>query len=120
MSLDQKNASKFDCKGCNVGMQSLRNCSGNGSPAKIFLNHELYKRCPKAIYLEGSEARYLVNTYFDCKNMNMYPAPGGPTEQTAFTMELFNFIDGIVAESRRKNEAQEAAKAPAAPTPRKR
>ncbi len=92
-------------------MQTLRNCSGTGTPAKIELNHNFYNRCPKAIYLENVEARALVNMYFDCKNMNMYPYPGGPMTQTAFTIELFNFLDNVVAESRQKNEKAEASKA---------
>jgi hypothetical protein len=97
-------------------MQALRNCSGTGSPAKIILNHNFYKRCPKAIYLESVGARGLVSIYFDCKSMNMYPAPGGPLQQTTFTIELFNFLDNIVAESRRKDEEASKSAAPA-PTP---
>jgi hypothetical protein len=83
-------------------MQALRNCSGKGTPAKVELNHQLYRRCPRAIYLESVEARFLVGLYFDCRQMNMYPVPGGPMEQTAFTIELFEFLDSIVAETQRK------------------
>lgn len=91
-------------------MQALRNCSGSGSPAKIELNNQIYRRCPRAIYLESVEARYLVNLYFDCREMKIYPAPGGPAEQTSFTIELFEFLNNIVAETQRKaQEAQAAA-----------
>lgn len=93
-------------------MQKLRNCSGKGTPAKIPLNYRIYDRCPKAIYLENLPARYLVNLYFDCKDMGDWPAPGGYMAQTAFTIELFEYIDGIVSETRvkmqkeRENEAK--------------
>lgn len=91
-------------------MQSLRNCSGNGSPAKLFLNNNFYSRCPRAIYLESNDARYLVSTYFDCKNMNTYPYPGGPSRQTAFTIELFNYLDSITADHQRRTQEEQQAK----------
>ena len=61
--------------------------------------------------LESYEARYLVNLYIDCKEMNCYPYPGGPLEQTAFTVELFNFLDGVVAETRQRQADAERAEA---------
>lgn len=91
-------------------MQALRNCSGRGTPAKNILNGELYRRCPRAISLESTAARYLVNLYFDCRNSNTHPAPGGPMAQTAFAVDLFNYLDGIVADTRRRREAEAAAK----------
>lgn len=100
-------------------MQTIRNCGGKGSPAKLFLNHNFYLRCPRATFLENYDARFLVSIYFDCKGMNMYPHPGGPLEQTGFTIELFNFLDGIVAESRDKNEKAQESKAKSS-TPKKR
>jgi hypothetical protein len=93
----------------------MRNCTGSGSPAKVFLNHQLYRRCPRAIFLENLEARYLVGLYFECRETRTYPAPGGPSEQTAFTMELFDFLDGIVGETRQKNHA--SAQSAATPKP---
>jgi hypothetical protein len=90
-------------------LQALRNCSGKGPPARIELNGSFYSRCPRAINMENGGARYLVNLFFDCRRLNIYPYPGGPTAQTAFCMELFSFLEGIVTETQRR--ADEAAKA---------
>lgn len=92
-------------------MQALRNCTGRGSPAKNLINGELYKRCPRAISLESVAARYLVNLYFDCRDSKTFPAPGGPMAQTAFAMDLFNYLDGIVADTRRRRDAEAQTKA---------
>lgn len=89
-------------------MQVLRNCSGTGTPAKLFLNGNFYTRCPRATFLENTAARHLVSLYFDCKQMNMYPGPGSPLEQTGFTIELFNYLDGVVHETRQRQEAEQA------------
>jgi hypothetical protein len=59
--------------------------------------------------MENLGARYLVNMYFDCKEKNIYPFPGGPGQQTLFTIELFNLLDGIVADTRRRHEEKAAA-----------
>jgi hypothetical protein len=87
-------------------MQALRNCNGRGRPARVELNHQIYQRCPRAIYLESVEARYLVSLYFDCRQTNTFPAPGGPLAQTAFTIELFEYLDSVVAETQAKNQPQ--------------
>lgn len=90
----------------------MRNCSGEGRPSKIILNNQLYARCPMATYLENPDARYYVNLYFDCRKLNTLPAEGGPLAQTAFVMELFDYLDGIVAETQERNN--NAARAEAA------
>lgn len=91
-------------------MQALRNCSGTGSPAKVELNGQLYRQCPRAISLKSVAARYLVDLYFDCREGHTYPAPGGPLMQTYFTAQLFLFLDNAVAEAReRERREQEQA-----------
>lgn len=91
-------------------MQKLRNCSGKGSPAKIFLNGRVYSRCPMAISLENLSARYLVNLFFRCRDMGQYPADGGPLAQTAFTVELFSFIKAELAEHEKRVARANASK----------
>ncbi len=110
MVLDPKKANQLNCSTCTPNEQALRNCSGKGSPAKIFINHNFYSRCPMAIYLENMTARYLVGIYFECRNTGAYPAPGSWGNQTAFTAELFTYLDNIRAESDNKN-SQETSKA---------
>jgi hypothetical protein len=77
------------------------------------VNGQLYRRCPRATSLENFSARFLVNLYFDCRKRNCYPRPGGPLEQTAFTMDLFDYLDGLIAEAERKSQEAEYAKAKA-------
>lgn len=86
---------------------ALRNCNGKGSPAKIVVNNQLYRRCPRAIYWENYWARYIVGVYLECRNSGTYPAPGGIQEQTQFTAEVFEFLDNIFGEAR-INQAKKA------------
>jgi hypothetical protein len=48
--------------------------------------------------MESFEARYLVNLYFRCKDVNDYPARGGVLKQTAFTIEVWSYINEIIHE----------------------
>lgn len=108
--LDGKKAAEFNCASCPAKEQALRNCSGKGTPAKIFINHNFYNRCPRAIYLESAAARHLVGVYFECRTTGNYPAPGAWGSQTQFTTELFNYLDNIRAESDRKRSEEQARK----------
>jgi hypothetical protein len=54
--------------------------------------------------LESFVARYLVGVYFECRNHTTYPAPGSWGEQTAFTGQLFDFLDNVVADTRARLE----------------
>lgn len=111
--LDGKKSNEFNCGSCSPQEQALRNCSGKGAPAKILLNHRLYTRCPKAIYLDNITSRIMVEIYFECRKNGTYPAEGSWMKQTAYCVELFNFLDNIVAETDYKNmqQSQRAAKA---------
>lgn len=95
MSVDPEKAAQLICGDCTGGLQRLRNCNGKGSPAKIDLNNRLYTRCPRAIYLESYEARYLWNLYVQCKETKCMPAPGAALSQTAFAVELFSYLDSL-------------------------
>jgi hypothetical protein len=105
--LDRSSA-RFDCAPCSPAEQKLRNCDGKGSPAKIFLNGQLHTRCPRATFLSNISARAIVESYFACKNFGDWPAPGGYLKQTAFCIEMFNYISGVVQESdeRRARQAE--------------
>jgi hypothetical protein len=92
-------------------MQALRNCDGKGSPAKIELNGQLYRRCPRAISLENSWARHIVDVYMDCRRMNTFPVPGGPLVQTRYTIEFFDFMEGVLAEFQQNQQAKANAAA---------
>lgn len=74
------------------------------------LNNQVYTRCPRAIYLESTEARYLVNVYFSCLKSKTFPYPGSSVEQTAFTVELFDFLDEALAQH--KVSQQKASEKP--------
>ncbi len=104
-------ASRFSCGPCTATEQLLRNCSGKGKPAKIFLNGGLYTRCPRAIYLESRAEQFLVELYFSCKNMGGWPVSGGFLNQTAFTVQLFNYINGVVIETQNRQEKEAQRKA---------
>lgn len=106
MVLDPKKAKALDCGNCDARMQALRNCDGRGTPAKIELNGRLYRRCPRAIMLENMGARHLVNVFMDCRRMNIYPFPGGPLQQTMFTIELFDYLESLISEHQVKVQAQ--------------
>jgi hypothetical protein len=103
-------SSRFDCSKCSPGEQRIRNCDGNGTPAKLPLNGQLYRRCPRAIYIESAQARALVELYFGCEKYNNLPSPGIYTQQTAYTVELFDYISGIINETKERLERERASK----------
>lgn len=72
------------------------------------LNHQLYTRCPVAVSLENLAYRYMVALYFECRETGTYPAPGSWGSQSAYCTALFEYLDGIVAETRMKNAAEQA------------
>lgn len=108
--LDHQRSSTFNCSKCDYKLAALRNCSGTGTPAKNLVNGKVYKRCPKAQYLESGEARLLVELYMECRESKTLPAPGNLANQTAFAKELFDFLDGIVgqwrADTQKKHEEE--------------
>lgn len=109
LGLDYEKANQLQCGTCDKKLQALRNCNGKGTPAKIELNNNLYSRCPRAISLESFEARYLVDLYSECRENKILPYPGGPGEQTAFTKELFDFLDNIVGKFRYNQHKKQMA-----------
>lgn len=111
LALDYERAARLDCGTCDRGLQKLRNCSGQGSPAKVELNGKFYPRCPRAIALESFEGRYLVGLYFECRETNMYPFPGGYSNQTAYFGEVLNFLDTEVGQHKLKQARQQRAEA---------
>lgn len=96
MVLDNEKARTFDCLKCDYNLQINRNCSNLYSPTKIILNQNLYPQCPRSLIMNHKEVRYLVDLYFECRENKNYPLPGSIYNQTAFTTELFSFIDDIV------------------------
>lgn len=75
-----------------------RNCGGKFKPAKNVINGHLYESCPKFIFLEEQEVRFIVELYMDCRESRVLPVVGSWMEQTAFTVEVFKLLDNIVAE----------------------
>lgn len=95
-------------------MQVLRNCDGRGSPAKIFLNDRLYTQCPRAISLSHSGAMWLVDTILDCRRLGQFPHPGNHAQQTVFTIQLFDYVEELIAEYERKISDKQRKEAAAA------
>jgi len=108
MVLESIKARTFNCQECDYNLQIQRNCNNAYSPTKIILNQNLYAQCPKSIITDQRELRYLVDTYFECRENKNYPIPGSIYNQTAFTVELFDFLDDIVNNYRnRKHQEQQ-------------
>lgn len=109
MVLDAEHARTLDCSTCDYNLQINRNCSNFYEPCVIKLNDKIYRQCPRSLIFNQREARYLVDLYFECKQDKRWPYPGSIMEQTAFTSELFDFIDGIVNTYRNKKHKEELA-----------
>jgi hypothetical protein len=109
VSLDNTKARSFNCSTCDSGLAKLRNCSGAGSAGKNIINGNLYRRCPKALWMEAKEARFLVELYMDCRESGNLPYPGSLVEQTHFTKEVFSILDNIVGEFRQKQNEKQMA-----------
>lgn len=43
--------------------------------------------------MEDYTARYFLKLYFECRESKTYPFPGTMAVQTAFTTELFDYLD---------------------------
>jgi hypothetical protein len=97
MMLDHKRSSTFQCHTCDYKLAALRSCSTEKPSAKNHVNGKVYRRCPKALYMEAGEERALVELYMDCRESKTLPAQGNILQQTAFTKEVFDFLDGLVA-----------------------
>lgn len=107
MVLDSDKARTFNCKECDYNLQLNRNCNNQYHPTNIILNQTLYNQCPRSITMNNKELRYLVDLYFECRDNKNYPIEGSIHNQTAFTVELFDFIDDIVNNYRnRKHQEQ--------------
>ena len=91
-------------------LQIKRNCCGYYEKANNMLNGNLYPSCPRSVIFNQRESRYLVDLYFECKENKCYPAPGTIYDQTAYTCDLFDFIDVIVNKYRAKKLAEQEAK----------
>ena len=76
------------------------------------MNGRLYRQCPRGIYLKNLGARHLVSTFMDCRRLGMFPFPGGPGQQTSFTIELFDYLESILAEYQATQNAKAQALAP--------
>lgn len=78
-----------------------------GPPGKNLLNERVYPRCPRAIALEGHEARILVNLHAECREHGYLPVSGGPLEQTAFCAEVFGHLDHLMSKYREKQHNEQ-------------
>lgn len=102
MAVDTLKAAAFDCRKCDKPSQKHRNCHGSYPKATNLLNHSIYTQCPKALWLGSKTERNLFALYIDCRESKTLPDPGSLLDQTAFTSELFNYLDGLMAEYRAK------------------
>lgn len=50
----------------------------------------------------------MVRLYLECRRTNTYPSPGGPMHQTAFAMDLFDYLDHIFEDQREKIKRQQS------------
>lgn len=109
MVLDPEKGRTFNCESCDYNLQINRNCQNQYKSTIIKLNDNIYKQCPRSLLLNCREEKYLVDMYFDCKHNKIYPFPGSSFQQTAFTQDLFDFIDGIVNNYQIKKLAEQKA-----------
>ena len=72
-------------------------------PAKIIVNGNLYRQCPRRLFNDDSDSVFLSQLYFECREANILPYPGSWSKQTAFTGELFLYLDDIVGKKRKKD-----------------
>lgn len=107
MSVDRAKALSFDCNKCDKASQRLRNCNGRGKDAVNLLNQSIYTQCPKALWLIDPSARELFHLYIECREMRAWPDTGGILDQTAFTIDLFKYLDGIISEHRIKKMSEQ-------------
>ncbi|MCH9664412.1 MAG: hypothetical protein K0U41_01010 [Gammaproteobacteria bacterium] len=110
--LDSDQARVLDCSRCDPDKMFIRNCNNafGKSKSPILVNGTVYRQCPRALVANDYEAGYLVSLYFKCKENNTYPYGISPTSMTAFCSNLFDFLDGMVGEFRRKQEKKMEAK----------
>lgn len=119
MSLDRPKAMTFDCSSCSAASQRLRNCADRfpKSDAMNILDgatgKTIYKQCPKGIWLEARSERDLLRLYIECRESKVWPDSGSVLDQTAFTVELFNYLDGLMADWRARKQAEQEEKAAA-------
>lgn len=96
MVLDNDKARTYNCSICDYNLQINRNCSNYYKETIIKLNDEIYRQCPRSLIFNKKEEKFLVDLYFECKENKTYPSPGSIADQTAFTKDLFDYIDEIV------------------------
>lgn len=111
LALDYKQSRVFDCATCDSGMQRLRNCGGQygASKSPMLVNNRVYRSCPRSLTFPHSALQFCAGLYFDAKENKTWPFPGGPTKQTAYCKELFDFLDGIASEFRQKEHDKQMA-----------
>lgn len=107
--LDHAKFKAFACESCDRPSQILRNCDGRGKDALNLLNGAVYKRCPKGLWLAARAERELVHLYIECREMKVWPDQGTMMDQTAFTVELFGFLDPLMSEWRHKKQVDHEA-----------
>jgi len=62
--------------------------------------------------MQSRQDEFLVDLYFDCRDSKIYPHPGSMVDQTAYTIELFKYLDDLSSEyiSREAKKAQDVEK----------
>lgn len=109
MVLDHEKARTYDCQTCDYNLQIKRNCTNYYEPQTMVLNDEKYTQCPRSLLFNQRELRYIVDLYFECKDNKTWPYPGSSLDQTAFTHDVFDYIDGIVNTYRNKKQKEQEA-----------
>lgn len=107
-ALDFKQARALSCSTCDSQKMKLRNCNNEfgKSASPILLNGSIYRQCPRSIVVNEFELGYLVNLYFDCKERKTFPNAQSLLNVTAFCLNAFNFMDGIVDDFKEKENAK--------------
>ena len=113
LALDQTQNAKLDCASCDLGLMSLRNCGGRfkaKSRSPIVVNDEPYWICPKSMTFNRKEESQLLEIYFACRENNTFPYGNSPLQQTAFCLDAFKHLDGIVGDYQAKKQKEHEAK----------
>ena len=120
LALDSKQNAKLNCDDCDIGLQKLRNCGGvfrEKSKSPIKVNEKIYWQCPKSMTFNRKRESQIFNLYMTCKDNNTFPYGSEPMKQTAYCLDAFRFLDGLISdyhsrmEKKQKAEMDKASKA---------
>jgi len=75
----------------------------------MMVNGQVYRVCPRSLTFPHTTSQHLAGVFFDCKENKAWPFPGGPTNQTAYCKEVFDYLDSIVTKFRENQHEKDMA-----------